>query len=73
MVEPRHLGYFCNQNNYHLQNLLVTIRALLHQKLNQVVFDGQLFANFDFEPVIDEDLFDAVGCEILGIAVGRTV
>ena len=73
MVEPRHLGYFSNQNNYHLQNLLVTSRALIHQKLNQIVFDWQFLANFDFKPVVYEDLFDAVCCEVLRIAVARTV
>jgi hypothetical protein len=73
VVEPGHLGYFSNQNNYHLQDLLVACRALIHQKLNQVVFDGQFLANFDFKPMVYEDLFDAVGCEILRIAVARTV
>lgn len=73
MVKPRHLGDFGNQNNYHLQDLFVTRGAFLYQKLNQVVFDLQLFANFDFEPVVDKDLFDAVCGEILRIAIVRAV
>ena len=73
MVKPRHLGYFGNQNHNHLQDLLVASRTFLHQKVNQVVFDLQLLANFDFEPVLYEDLFDAISGKVLRVAVARAV
>lgn len=68
-LEPGHLDYLCEQHDDHLQDLLICSGALLHQEVEQVVFDGQLLLRVNLKPVFHKHLLDPARRQVLGIHV----
>ena len=62
MIKPGHLRDFCEQNDDHLDDLLVEICLFLHQKVDKKVFDVELLANWDLQPMLRKKLLECGGC-----------
>jgi len=67
VIEPTHLDYFGEQNNDHLEHLLLTVRALVGQEVEEVILDSYLFLHRNLLPVHCEELFERRRGQVLRV------
>ena len=56
MVEPAHLNDLGQQNDNHVEHLLLAGRPLIDQEVQEVILDSYFFLHWNFLPVHSEQL-----------------
>jgi hypothetical protein len=67
VVEPSHLDDFGEQNNHHIEHLLLAVGALIGQKVEEVILDAHFFLHRDLLPVHCEQLLEGRSRQILRV------
>ena len=70
VIEPRHFRYLGEQNDDHLNDLLVQICLLLDQKVYHEVLDAQFLLDGDFQPISRKELLQGRHCNEFGVLKG---